>query len=183
MCTPGKIAGFGGAIDRGAPFLVQQIQNRGNERARVSDTDPKNEVRDVPSPPDRDVISPRADASGNLVPKAKKTERRGACSDGKSYPPPAWRRLFNHARDPFRQPAEIAPIQDQRHALDGHRRFGFDHVRRWVCFVHKLTKIDNVIALFSLGHRLSTGASRTKHRPDVSANTICNTYFITQRET
>jgi len=110
---------------------VEQKQDCRDECAGVSDTDPKNEVGDVPCPPDRDVISPGANAGGNLVTEAKKTERRSACSDGESYPPPAWRRLFYAAGNPLREPAKIAPVQNKRSALD--LPFGFLNSCLWCC--------------------------------------------------
>src|SRR5438128_4325816 len=71
------------AVNRSAPFLVEQKQDCRDERACVSDTDPKNEVGDVPSPANRMIQSPSTDPGRNLIAEAKKTERRGACSDGK----------------------------------------------------------------------------------------------------
>src|SRR5439155_24816295 len=93
---------FRGTIDRRAPFLPEQKQDGGNECAGVSDTDPKNEVGDVPRPADRMIQPPGANASRYLVAEAKKTEGGGACGDGKSNPPPAWRRIFNNARNSLR---------------------------------------------------------------------------------
>jgi hypothetical protein len=101
---------FGGTVDRRAPFLPKQKQNCGDECAGVSDTDPENEVGDVPGPADRDLISPCADAGGNLIANAKKAEGRGACSDGKTHPPPPRRGLFDYAGNALGQPIEIAPV-------------------------------------------------------------------------
>ena len=67
---------FRRAIDRGAPFLAEQKQDRRNESAGVSDTDPENEVGDVPRPADRVIQSPGADAGGNLIAEAEQTEHR-----------------------------------------------------------------------------------------------------------
>src|SRR5260370_35673937 len=109
-------------IDRGAPLLMQQKQDRRNQSARMPDTDPKNEVGDAPGPPDRDVISPGADAGGNLIAETKHTEHRARSGDREANPPPAWRRLLHDPRDSLRQPTEAAPVQNQRHTLDATRR-------------------------------------------------------------
>ena len=56
--------GLGEAVDGIAPALIQQQQNRRNQRAGVSDSDPPHEVRDGESPADRDLDAPNADAFG-----------------------------------------------------------------------------------------------------------------------
>jgi len=48
--------------DRSTPFCRKQKQNCGDECAGVSDTDPENEIGNVPGPSRRDLISPCADA-------------------------------------------------------------------------------------------------------------------------
>src|SRR5439155_996002 len=63
----------------------------------------------------RNLISPGADAGGNLITNAKKSEGRGACSNGKSHPPPARRGLFHYFGNALGQPTEIAPVQNKRH--------------------------------------------------------------------
>ena len=105
---------FRRTVDGGTPLLPEQKQDCGDECAGMSDTDPKNEIGNVPSPADRDLISPCADPGGNLVSDAKKSKRRGACSNGERHPPPARRGLFHHAGNAFRQPTEITPVQYQR---------------------------------------------------------------------
>ena len=53
---------LGGAVDRGAPLLPEQEEDRRDQRAGVADTDPEDEVGDVPGPADRDLVAPDADA-------------------------------------------------------------------------------------------------------------------------
>ena len=53
---------FGEAVDRRAPVLLEQQQDRGDQRAGVADADPPHEVDDVERPADRDVVAPDADA-------------------------------------------------------------------------------------------------------------------------
>src|SRR5438309_4790493 len=80
---------FRGAIDRGAPSLSQQVQDGGDEGAGVPDTDPENEVGDVPGPANRMIQSPGTHAGGNLVTEAEKTESGDRRGDRESDPPPA----------------------------------------------------------------------------------------------
>ena len=49
-----KRHGLGEAVDRLAPFLPQQQQNRRDQRARMSDADPPDKIDDVESPGHRD---------------------------------------------------------------------------------------------------------------------------------
>jgi hypothetical protein len=93
----------------------------------VPDTDPENEIGNVPGPAYRDLVSPGADAGGNLVANAKKAEGRDACSDGEGHPPPPGRGLLHYSGDPFRQPVKIAPVQNKRYAYDLLFRL-FDHL-------------------------------------------------------
>src|SRR6266567_2912411 len=126
---------FSGTIDRSTPFLPQQKQDRGDECAGVSDTNPENEICNVPGPANWDMISPRADAGGNQVTNTKKSECRHAGGDRESHPPPAWRTIFYDARDSLREPAEIAPVQNKRSALD--LPFGIlNSFLWWCCSVH-----------------------------------------------
>src|SRR5207248_9488594 len=84
---------FSGTIDRGAPFLSQQIKDGRNQSAGVSDTDPEHEIGNVPGPADGMVQSPRADSGGNLIPKTKETETGNRRGDGEGDPPPARRAI------------------------------------------------------------------------------------------
>ena len=153
---------FGRTIDRGAPFLSEQKQNRGDERAGVPDTDPENEVGDVPGPADRMIQSPGADAGGNLVTETEQTERGDRRGDRESDPPPTRRALFDRAGDPFRQPTEVAFIQHQRRALerllDRSRSLALDHFRCCGCAIHfqivDLVVVDLILFLpVNLRHR------------------------------
>ena len=101
---------FREAVDRSAPLLIQQKQNRRNQRSGVTDTDPENEVGDVPGPANRDLISPCADTGGNLITNAKKAKRCNARSSHETHPPPPRRGLFDDAGNTLREPVEIAPV-------------------------------------------------------------------------
>ncbi len=51
---------LGSPVDARSPFLAEQEQNRADQRSRVTDTDPKHEVDDRPTPEDRRAVSPHA---------------------------------------------------------------------------------------------------------------------------
>src|SRR5207237_118337 len=104
---------FGRTIDRRPPSLPEQIQNRRDERAGMSDADPENEVGDFPRPSDRNIISPNADAGGNEITKAKKTEHCNRARDGETDPPPARRTFLYDAGNPLRDPTKVALVQHQ----------------------------------------------------------------------
>ena len=53
---------FGEPVDRRAPVLLEEQQNRRDERAGVADADPPHEIDDVERPADRNVVTPDADA-------------------------------------------------------------------------------------------------------------------------
>ena len=58
---------LGEAVDRRAPLLAEQQQNRRDQRAGVADADPPDEVDDVEGPADGDVVAPDADAGHQQV--------------------------------------------------------------------------------------------------------------------
>src|ERR1700757_2467058 len=86
------------------------------------------------------VESPGADAGRNLVADAKQSDHRDRSGDGEGDPPPTRGGLLDHPGDPFRDPSEIAAMQDQRHAGKWplHRCLGFasNDLRRCVDLVH-----------------------------------------------
>ena len=77
---------FRRAVDRRAPLLPEQEQDRRDQRSGVTDTDPEHEVGDVPRPADRMIQSPDADAGRNLIAEAEETERRDQRRDGRTRP-------------------------------------------------------------------------------------------------
>ena len=110
---------FSGAIDRGAPFLSQQIKNGRDQSAGVSDTDPEHEIGNVPGPADGMVQSPGADPGGNLIAETEKTETGNSRSDSEGDPPPARRTIFHRAGDTLGNPAVTPPVQYQGDARKG----------------------------------------------------------------
>src|SRR6267142_1912601 len=71
-----KRHGLGKSIDGGAPLLIQQEKNRGDQRAGMPDTDPPDEIHDGEAPSDGDVNSPDASALGD-----EPAERNGQHAD------------------------------------------------------------------------------------------------------
>src|SRR5271169_3684928 len=58
---------FRKAVDRGAPLLVEQKEDGGNERSRVADTDPPDKVDNREAPADGYVDAPDANALHDQV--------------------------------------------------------------------------------------------------------------------
>src|ERR1043165_1450991 len=83
---------LGEAVDRRAPALAQQQQDRRDERAGVADADPPDEVGDGEAPGDRDVDAPDADAAHEEI--ADRADERHAAErrDAEARKPPPMRR-------------------------------------------------------------------------------------------
>ncbi len=67
------------AVDGIAPALLQQQQNRRNQRARVADTDPPHEVDDGEAPGNRNRDAPDADAADKQVGGREQQHQRDMC--------------------------------------------------------------------------------------------------------
>src|SRR4029078_5366614 len=67
LCDGEESHRFRKSIDRRSPLLTKQEKNRGNQCARVTDSDPPNKVEDVDAPRDRNVHAPKADTYKNQV--------------------------------------------------------------------------------------------------------------------
>ena len=65
---------LGEAVDRGAPFLLEEQEDRGDERAGVADPDPPDEVGDGERPGDGDVVAPHADACRRTCRRSRPSE-------------------------------------------------------------------------------------------------------------
>ena len=98
--------GLGGAIDRGAPFLTKQEENRGDKRSCVADADPEDEVRDVPRPGDWDLQTPHAHPGGHEVNDHRKTHAHDEHAGDEGVPPPLGRLAFGDSGDLIGEPAE-----------------------------------------------------------------------------
>ena len=59
--------GFSETVDRRAPLLSQQQQDRGDQGAGVTDSDPPDEVENVDSPGDGNVDAPESDTDKEKV--------------------------------------------------------------------------------------------------------------------
>ena len=69
---------LGEAVDRRAPVLPEEQQDRRDQRAGVADADPPDEVDDVERPADRDVVAPDADALEQQIGERDASGRRAA---------------------------------------------------------------------------------------------------------
>src|SRR2546429_480632 len=104
----------------------------------MADTDPPDEVDDVPAPHDRVHVAPDTDACGNLVAQTEHQQAKRSESWYKEHPPPEWGFAFRQSTYPIGDPAEVAIVCDQRLALQLSRRLR--DVRRygWHCRRHDL---------------------------------------------
>src|SRR3977135_2063854 len=75
------------AVDRCAPLLPEQKQNRRDQSSRVADTDPENKVRNIPGPTDRLIISPDSDTVPNQPPEHRAQDSRDAAGHRQSDVP------------------------------------------------------------------------------------------------
>ncbi len=89
---------LGEAVDAGAPLLPEQEEDGGDQRAGVTDTDPPDEVGDVPGPGDRAVVAPRADAHREEVAEGGGHPAEHGQGPDEEDPPPARRLVLGHAR-------------------------------------------------------------------------------------
>ena len=71
---------------RPAPPCVHEAQNRGDERARVTDADPEHEVRDVEGPVHRHVDAGETEPHVHLVEPRPEPHRDDAAEDGDEEP-------------------------------------------------------------------------------------------------
>ena len=72
---------LGEAVDRRAPLLAQQQQDRRDQRAGVADADPPDEVDDVEAPADRDVDAPDADAARRAGSRSRQSSSISSAND------------------------------------------------------------------------------------------------------
>ena len=78
---------FGKAIDRGAPLLIQQEQDRGDQRAGVADTNPPDEIDDGEAPADRNLNAPDPRAFQDEVGQRDKQRHRQREGNGEAEIP------------------------------------------------------------------------------------------------
>ena len=78
---------FGETVDRGAPLLPEQQEDRRDERTGVTDTYPPYEVGDVPAPPDGAVQVPLAGTEPDLTAYGDDTEAKHGHGDQEADPP------------------------------------------------------------------------------------------------
>src|SRR6267378_2303164 len=127
-----KRHGFRKTVDGGAPLLIQQKQNRGDERAGVADTDPPDEIDDSKSPADGDVDAPDAGAFDDQPADGDGHHAHEAEGNQKSDVPAerGWTRQ-NNCTDLVRDRAVGVPRADhRRQAAD------FGRIERWLPGAH-----------------------------------------------
>ena len=123
--------GLGGAIDRRAPLLTEQAQDRGDKRAGVADTDPEDEVDDVPRPVDRVGVAPHPDAGDDEVGDAGDREGRDEAGEDEADPPPRGGLALDDPADLLGDPREGTVVLDEDGARQD-RRFHLIEDRRGI---------------------------------------------------
>ena len=92
-----------------APPLVQQKQERGDERAGVPDADPPHEVHDRERPCHGNVVAPHADTDRDAVRHARKQQERGRRGETEQQPP-AKAGGPERREDPSRKVGEVGEV-------------------------------------------------------------------------
>ena len=105
---------LGRTVDRGAPCLAEEKEDRRDERSGVPDPDPEHEVRDVPCPADGLVEAPDADPLPEQPRHryAEKAEQREGRDE--EEPPAERRRPLGRLRDHLGDRVEVRRSKDQR---------------------------------------------------------------------
>ena len=118
---------FRRAVDRGAPALAEEEEDRGDQGAGVADADPEHEVRDVPRPANRNVEAPDPDPLPEQPRHghAEQAEEREGRKE--KHPPADRRRPLERLGDDVGDGVEVRRAQDQR-------RTAYDRVVEQFCF-------------------------------------------------
>jgi len=90
---------LGRAVHRGAPLLLEQAQDRGDQRSGVADADPEHEVGDVPRPVDLVVQAPDTDTRDQQVADEQTQQAHDARGGQEQRGPPEPGRLLGVAAD------------------------------------------------------------------------------------
>src|SRR6266513_3429937 len=93
--------GLGETVDRRAPLLKKQKQNRGDECAGVRNSHPPNEVHNRESPGDRDVDAPDAYAPGENPGYREQKHHQQKKGDEETDGPAHWRTSQRNFGDGF----------------------------------------------------------------------------------
>ncbi len=118
------------AVDAGAPLLAEEEEDGADQRAGVADTDPEDEARDVPRPPDRGVQTPHADTRTRPGESSEPSRMRRMLMRKAQQDEPRLRgRLLSHdARDLVGERAEVVlPLHEGRLVQEG----GASESRGW----------------------------------------------------
>src|SRR5690242_8350885 len=83
----------------------------------MPDTDPPDEVDDIPTPHHRVHIAPDTHTRGDLPTQHEEQHAKAAEAENKRNPPPERRFTLANGRNPIRNPSEATLVGDQRDAL------------------------------------------------------------------
>jgi hypothetical protein len=125
---------LGEAADRHAPLLPEQQQDGGDQRARVADADPPDEVDDVERPADRDVVAPDTDAGEHQLAEGHLQRPQQGQADQEAEHPAERRALGQRdLRDRFGDRLEVVARGNHRDVEDGRGRSLCVNVVRHQC--------------------------------------------------
>src|SRR5689334_11752322 len=79
--------GFGKAVDRGAPLLVQQQQDGGYKGSSVADSNPPDKIDDCEAPRHRNVDAPNPNPDGEQIAHGEEQHHHEKESDAETEPP------------------------------------------------------------------------------------------------
>src|SRR5258708_31112792 len=107
--------GLGKPVDGGAPLLPQEKEDRGNQSARVADSDPPDEVNDRKAPCNRNLNAPDPHAHSEEVRDGIKEQHHERERSGEAQNPPPRRTADqNNRADLIRHGSEVVSVADDR---------------------------------------------------------------------
>ncbi len=152
---------LGEPVDRRAPVLLEEQQNRRDQRAGVADADPPDEVDDVERPADRNVVAPDPDALGQQVGERDRQAHQKHERDARDDEPRERRVLRqDDRRQLVGDRPEAVPRRDDRQ-----RRAKVVLCGYWEAF-HKIHSVHSDLARVSAG-------SDSSPPPDTSCAAAC----------
>src|SRR5207247_2106566 len=105
-------------VDRGPPRLLEKQQNGGNQRSRMTDPDPPDEVRDLERPSDRNVVPPDPDSLDDEIGQRDEQQQREQERDAEAEIPAERRPAGENDRADLvgDRTERVAGSQDRRNA-------------------------------------------------------------------
>src|SRR3984957_3311120 len=90
------------------------MENRRDQGAGVTDTDPEDKIGDTPGPGDRNVVSPDADSGEQKIENAEEPESGNRAGNRDRDPPPARRLVLHDSGNSIRNPCHRVVVPHER---------------------------------------------------------------------